>query len=209
MGIRRKTEWSEYKIQQVLRKYFLGESTKKYDLFNLFIYQWESDYLAITKSDIAYECEIKISRQDFLNDSKKKNKHLIIEGNVKGILYDYDRPNYFYYAVPDGLIKVDEVPDYAGLIYVNPEYINVVKQAPKQHNSKFDYEKHNLMDKLYYNLNNYRDLYKESDISELKKTIKAQEKQMWWYDEELSKVNLEKDELILILKNNGINYNIL
>ena len=187
----------------------MAESTKKYDLFNLFIYQWESDYLVITRSDIAYECEIKISRQDFLNDSKKKNKHLIIEGNVAGKLYDWERPNYFYYVVPDGLIEESEVPEYAGLIYVNPGCINVVKPAPKQHNSKFDYGKHNLMDKLYYNLNNYRDLYKESDISELKKTIKAQEKQMFWYDEELSKVNLENDELKLILKNNGINYNIL
>ena len=189
MGVRKKTEWTEYKVQQILRKYFLAESTKKYDLFNLFIYQWESDYLAITRSDIVYECEIKISRQDFLNDSKKKNKHLIIEGNANN---DYDRPNYFYYAVPDGLIKIDEVSDYAGLIYVNPGYISIMKQAPKQHDGKFDYEKHNLMNKLYYNLNNYRDLYKESDISELKKTIKAQEKQMFWYDEELSKVNSEQ-----------------
>lgn len=201
MGIRRKTDWTEYKVQQVLRKYFLAESTKKYDLFNLFIYQWESDYLAITRSDIVYECEIKISRQDFLNDSKKKNKHLIIEGNANN---DYDRPNYFYYAVPVGLIGVDEVPDYAGLIYVNAGYINVVKPAPKQHNGKFDYERHNLMDKLYYNLNNYRDLYKESDISELKKTIKAQEKQMFWYDEELSKVNMENDWMKLLLKKHNI-----
>lgn len=201
MGIRRKTDWTEYKVQQVLRKYFLAESTKKYGLFNLFIYQWESDYLAITRSDIVYECEIKISRQDFLNDSKKKNKHLIIEGNANN---DYDRPNYFYYAVPVGLIGVDEVPDYAGLIYVNAGYINVVKPAPKQHNGKFDYERHNLMDKLYYNLNNYRDLYKESDISELKKTIKAQEKQMFWYDEELSKVNMENDWMKLLLKKHNI-----
>lgn len=201
MGIRRKTDWTEYKVQQVLRKYFLAESTKKYDLFNLFIYQWESDYLAITRSDIVYECEIKISRQDFLNDSKKKNKHLIIEGNANN---DYDRPNYFYYAVPVGLIGVDEVPDYAGLIYVNAGYINVVKPAPKQHSGKFDYERHNLMDKLYYNLNNYRDLYKESDISELKKTIKAQEKQMFWYDEELSKVNMENDWMKLLLKKHNI-----
>ena len=201
MGVRKKTEWTEYKVQQILRKYFLAESTKKYDLFNLFIYQWESDYLAITRSDIVYECEIKISRQDFLNDSKKKNKHLIIEGNANN---DYDRPNYFYYAVPDGLIKIDEVSDYAGLIYVNPGYISIMKQAPKQHDGKFDYEKHNLMDKLYYNLNNYRDLYKESDISELKKTIKAQEKQMFWYDEELSKVNSENDWMKLLLKKHNI-----
>jgi hypothetical protein len=81
MGVRKKTDWTEYKVQQVLRKYFLAESTKKYDLFNLFVYQWESDYLAITRSDIVYECEVKISRHDFLNDSNKKNKHLIIEGN--------------------------------------------------------------------------------------------------------------------------------
>ena len=182
----------------------MAQSTKKYDLFNLFIYQWESDYLAITRSDIVYECEIKISRQDFLNDSKKKNKHLIIEGNVNGISYDYERPNYFYYAVPDGLIKVDEVPDYAGLIYVNPGYINIMKQAPKQHDSKFDYEKHNLMDKLYYNLNNYRDLYKESDVLELKKTINSLKKQMFWYDEELSKVNSENDWMKLLLKKHNI-----
>lgn len=200
-SIRRKTNWTEYTVQQALRKYFLAESTKKYDLFNLFIYQWESDYLAITRSDIAYECEIKISRQDFLNDSKKKNKHLIIEGNVAD---DCDRPNFFYYAVPDGLINVDEVPDYAGLIYVNPGFISIIKQAPKQHNSKFDYERHNLMDKLYYNLNNYRDLYKESDISELKKIIKAQEKQMFWYDEELSRLNMDNDELRIMLKKYNI-----
>ena len=184
----------------------MAESTKKYELFNLFIYQWESDYLAITRSDIVYECEIKISKQDFLNDSKKKNKHLIIEGNVAGKLHDYDRPNYFYYAVPDGLIEADEVPEYAGLIYVNPGFISIIKQAPKQHNGKFDYERHNLMDKLYYNLNNYRDLYKESDISELKKTINSLKKQMFWYDEELSKVNLENDWMKLLLKKHNIEY---
>ena len=37
--------------------------------------------------------------------------------NADGKLHDYDRPNYFYYTVPDGLIEADEVPGYAGLIY--------------------------------------------------------------------------------------------
>ena len=90
-----------------------------------------------------------------------------------------------------------------------PYGIQYIKGAKKVHDGKFDFEKTDLMDKLYYNYIHYRDLYKESDISELKKTVKAQQKQMSWYDEELSKVNTEKDELILILKNNGINYNIL
>jgi hypothetical protein len=65
------------------------------------------------------------------------------------------------------------------------------------------------MDKLYYNLNNYRDLYKESDVSELKKTINSQNKQMLWYDEELSRLNLENGELKQILENNGIKYSII
>lgn len=205
MGVHRKTEWSEYKIQQLLRKHFLSEFTKRYELCNLYVYDWESDYLAITRSGIAYECEIKISKQDFINDSKKHNKHAIIsEGRLPE-----GRPNYFYYAVPEGLISVEDIPEHAGLIYVMPYGIQYIKDAKKVHDGKFDFEKTDLMDKLYYNYIHYRDLYKESDISELKKTVKAQQKQMSWYDEELSKVNTEKDELILILKNNGINYNIL
>ena len=62
------------------------------------------------------------------------------------------------------------------------------------------------MDKLYYNLNNYRDLYKESDVSELKKTINSLKKQMFWYDEELSKVNSENDWMKLLLKKHNIEY---
>ena len=92
MGVKKKVEWTEYKIQQCLRKFFLSATAKRYELCNLYVYDWESDYLTITQSGIAYECEIKISKQDFLNDSKKHNKHVIIaEGRLpKG------RPNYFY-----------------------------------------------------------------------------------------------------------------
>lgn len=200
MGVRRKTEWSEYKIQQLLRKYFLSESTKKYELCNLFVYNWESDYLAITRSGIAYECEIKISKQDFINDAKKHNKHVIIsEGRLPE-----GRPNYFYYAVPEGLITAEDVPEYAGLIYVMPYGIQYIKEAKKVHDGKFNYDKANLTDKLYYNYMRYRDLYYENDISELKKTINAQQKQMFWYDEELSKINMENDWMKLLLKKHNI-----
>jgi hypothetical protein len=164
------------------------------------VYNWESDYLAITRSGIAYECEIKISKQDFLNDSKKHNKHLIIsEGRLPE-----GRPNYFYYAVPEGLISAEDVPEHAGLIYVMEYGIQYIKEAKKVHSGKFDYEQTNLMDKLYYNYIRYRDLYKESDISELKKNINSLKKQMFWYDEELSKVNSENDWLKLLLKKHNI-----
>lgn len=200
MGVKRKTEWSEYKIQQLLRMHFLSESTKKYELYNLYVYNWESDYLAITRSGIAYECEIKISKQDFINDSKKHNKHLIIsEGRLPE-----GRPNYFYYAVPEGLIGVEDVPEYAGLIYVMPYGIQIVKEAKKVHNGKFNYEQTNLMDKLYYNYVRYRDLYKESDVSSLKKAITSLRKQIMDYDDMLSERVCEIEELNNIIKKHNI-----
>lgn len=200
MGVRRPIQWSEYKIQQILRKYFLSESTKRYELCNLFVYNWESDYLAITRSGIAYECEIKISKQDFLNDSKKHNKHLIIsEGRLPE-----GRPNYFYYVVPEGLISAEDVPEHAGLIYALPYGIQYVKEAKKVHSGKFDYEQTNLMDKLYYNYIRYRDLYKESDISSLKKTITSLQKQIMEYDDMLSERVCEIDELNNLIKKHNI-----
>jgi len=200
MGVKKKTEWTEYKIQQCLRKFFLSESTKRYELYNLYVYDWESDYLTITRSGIAYECEIKISKQDFLNDSKKHNKHVIIaEGRLpKG------RPNYFYYAVPDGLISVEDVPEHAGLVYVTPYGIRIVKEAKKLHDGKFDYEETKLMDKLYYNYVHYRDLYKESDITEMKKEIKWLNRQIMEYDDMLSERVNEIDELKIMLKKHDI-----
>ena len=55
-----KSMWTEELIQDTLRLHFLSSSSKKYEMFGRFIYDWESDYLAITKSGYVYECEIKI-----------------------------------------------------------------------------------------------------------------------------------------------------
>lgn len=43
------------------------------------------------------------------------------------------RPNYFSYAVPSGLVKLDEVPDYCGLIYVHDRHLEVIRKAPRIH----------------------------------------------------------------------------
>ena len=141
MGTLKKTEWTEKKIQDKLRMYFMSPNTKKYEITNLFIYGWESDYLAVTKSMLAYEVEIKVSKADFNNDFKnKQDKHLLFEdGSMIGRFpKGSSMPNYFYYAVPDGLINVDEVPDYAGLLYVQPWGITFVKQPKKLTDEKFD-----------------------------------------------------------------------
>ena len=62
-------------------------------------------------------------------------------------------PNYFFYAVPEGMIDEDEVPPYAGLVYVN-QYgsITTVKKAPQLHDEKYSDVQLNLSEKFYYNM---------------------------------------------------------
>ena len=102
----------------------------------------ESDVIAVSSSDVVKEFEIKISRSDFKADFKKKRKHDQLENPAK-----YRReciPNKFYYVCPEGLIKPEEVPEYAGLIYVVPtKYlgrddftITYAKQAKYIHKEK-------------------------------------------------------------------------
>lgn len=185
-------KFSEEYIQRKLNSFF-AESTKKYVVENLFVFEWESDKLIITRSGYAYEFEVKISKSDFKADFKKEDKHTILEGKKeflpsydkvldmwKGLQADnyrtsrFKKPNYFYYAVPEGLIDVNDVPEYAGLIYVLPEGekksndgkwcwdgFYVAKSAPKLHGTKYSNDDLNLTDKFYYNMltwkNNARD----------------------------------------------------
>lgn len=63
------------------------------------------------------------------------------------------RPNYFYYAVPDELISVEEVPDYAGLIYVNRNGgYRIIKKAPCLHKEKYNDAELKLGEKFYFNM---------------------------------------------------------
>ena len=161
-------KWTEDTIQKALRYGVLSPNSIKYVMENLTVYKWESDTLLVTKSGYAYEIEIKISRADFKNDFKhKEKKHLFLEGTgMKDALgTEYDdrwRPNYFYYAVPEGLISPDEVPDYAGLIYIHPLSswphfrVDNVKVATQLHKTKFDAGRLGLMDKFYYNYRNWK-----------------------------------------------------
>jgi len=67
-------------------------------------------------------------------------------------------PNKFFYAVPTGLISKEEVPDYAGLIYVD-ELGNCtkIKDGKFLHKDKLDPKK--LFTKMYYSYE--RELYQK------------------------------------------------
>lgn len=174
-----KKEYTEKSIQKILRAHFMSPNSMKYRMENLTVYSWESDSLSVTKAGYVYECEIKISRSDFFNDKKKKRKHQILEGTYSLTRYDKTypmRPNYFYYVVPEGLVKVDEVPPFAGLIYITEiyPYVKIAKAAPKICDDKIDEDALNLKEKFYYNYINWK--YKaeeeyENTIENLRKEL--------------------------------------
>jgi len=121
-------------------------------------YTGEMDVCSVMKSGMVNEYEIKISRSDFKADLKKESKHPIFQKLLNGtnnetfptysgkstITYHYTAPNYFYYVVPTDLVKVEEVPLYAGLIYVNPKFLydfKTIKKAVKLHPEPLSTEK--------------------------------------------------------------------
>lgn len=234
-----KFKFTEEYIQKAL-DFFFAHNSIKYNVNNLYIFDWESDKFIETKSGYIYEFEVKISKADFKNDFKnKQDKHIILEGvekygdkyipkyykyleqckkygkwsvesfhkyndnNPRYMVAGHKRPNYFYYAVPKGLISVDDVPEYAGLIYVDtPEAISsfsIVKKAPCLHKEKYNDVELNLTEKFYYNWVNYKfsvrkelegaKLLKEKLDEELK--AKGQTKTYKELEEELAHANWE------------------
>lgn len=95
---------------------------------NVFVDLFEADIMEITKAGYAHELEVKISRADFMADVKKeqhtwvknadwtKRKRITI--NKHEHMRAGERVNTFTYIVPEGLVREDEVPQKAGLIYV-------------------------------------------------------------------------------------------
>lgn len=94
---------------------------------------WECDVLSLSKSGYLSEYEVKISRSDFQAEKKKVRKWNLIEARC-----EWTCPNYFWYVCPVGLIREDEVPIYAGLIYISDEGLLIMKTAPLLHRAKKD-----------------------------------------------------------------------
>lgn len=105
----------------------------------------EVDLLSITRAGFVFDHEIKISRSDFKADFRNKDwKH-----------YRYDQapkentrrcPNYFIFVVPAGLLKLEEIPHYAGLMYWRESKFHcfgtfdVIKKPPRLHSEPVRFE---------------------------------------------------------------------
>jgi len=119
----------------------------------IFRYNWECDYFCISKSNYIIEIEVKVSKSDFKADFlKPKHKVLALRNGEKC-------PNKFYFACPENLISVNEIPAYAGLIYVTDTWSRIIKNAPFIHKDKLNIEPL-LFSKYYYdNINNRNKIY--------------------------------------------------
>ena len=142
-------------IAEVILSMMFERSYKMYLTNTCISGMFEADVLGINGNDYLIEFEIKRSRADFHADFKKELKHTWLKEREshenkyasKGEIY-FRIPNRFYYVCEEGLIQEDEIPEYAGLIYIEPQKakskfrssqilsITEVKRAPLLHKQK-------------------------------------------------------------------------
>lgn len=113
---------------------------------------------------------------------KKKYGDYITDEDIKrefermGDVTGKRMPNFFYYAVPEGMLEPDEVPPYAGLVYIttnkgvrrhrsDPEEwyhdVKIVRKAPQLHKTKYTDGELGLGEKFYYNMKTAQQNYRE------------------------------------------------
>ena len=74
---------NERSIQNQIHNYFSG---RIYEIPNVYLYDWESDFISVTRAGYIHEYEIKISKSDFNNDAKSKtHKHEVLQGGCRSL----------------------------------------------------------------------------------------------------------------------------
>ena len=154
-GPKKPREISERIIQNHLFK-FLEKLGHKFIAPNVeMFYTGEMDVCSVSKRKykkefFINEYEIKLSRKDFKRDFSNKEKHEVFPKIRRGIFsetreyrsgngtyeIEFTAPNYFYFVTLTDLLKPEEMPDYAGLVYINPNNlfsVRIVKQAKILH----------------------------------------------------------------------------
>ena len=176
-GTPTKPKHTEESIQQALYWNHPILTKPAFEMVGFIFYAWESDYLAISKAGYVYECEIKISHSDFLNEAiHKQNKMRILQGlSASDGTIDDRRPNYFWYVCPEGIISEAECPKFAGLMYITDSgTFRCIKSAPCLHKAKYDTQadllRRDMRDKFYYAMWNWirrywRNIGKAKDIA--------------------------------------------
>jgi hypothetical protein len=139
-------------IIRALYKRYIGEAGHKYAIHNttgILPKSGEADFVTVNQNSFVSEIEVKVSRSDFKADFRnKKRKHIYLNEAQKHVTKANGwlcMPNYFYFAVPEGMVSPNEVPEKYGLIYVKENHLpvsgtsfelRVVKKAKQLHKNK-------------------------------------------------------------------------
>jgi len=158
-----------------------------------YIYEFE---IKISRSDYMNDFRHKVEKHLLLNSALPDESTIAREADLFGNLLKEKRkrypqitkegaklmmkpvgermPNYFYYAVPEGLLDADEVPPYAGLVYITTykdgfedqpdkwlHRIKIVRKAPQLHKTKYTDAELNLGEKFYYNMKTWQCNYRK------------------------------------------------
>ena len=180
------------------------------DFKNDFKHKKEKHIVLASTIDRDKAKEIQMS---LFEQKEQENRHWSREmlesryGDIDAMVKGKRMPNYFYYAVPTGMLEPDEVPPYAGLIYIDSEYryvkqsYRIVKEAPQLHKTKYTDAELNLGEKFYYNwqtaLRHQHDAAKRADTAEgkLKRELDRQHHDRTWEDMERDlEYNKERSE---------------
>lgn len=189
-GTPTKPKHTEESIQRALCENHPILTKPVFEMVGFIFYAWESDYLAISKAGYVYECEIKISHSDFLNEAAHKQEKMRLLGGEDMTVakyHSYDKhgiecgkepmqkPNYFWYVCPEGIISEAECPKFAGLMYITDSgTFRCIKSAPCLHKAKYDTQadllRRDMRDKFYYAMWNWirrywRNIGKAKDIA--------------------------------------------
>ena len=146
-----------------------------------YIYEFE---VKISRADYMNDFKHKVEKHLLLNSALPDEKTDARQADLFGNLFNQKRkrypqitmeqakqfmkpvgermPNYFYYAVPDGMLEADEVPPYAGLIYIHEDKgFSIIREAPRLHTTKYTDGELNLGEKFYYNMKTWQKNYRE------------------------------------------------
>lgn len=124
-----KEQWTAIEIQYALFGW-LEKRGRTLILPNFTPRKWhECDLFSITNALYFHEIEVKVSRADFRADFDKESKHRILADKAASVWANLI-PRTFCYACPHGLLSTEDMPEYAGLIWV----------ARKRQNDWFGYD---------------------------------------------------------------------
>ena len=137
MGKYKSSILTEQSIQNALYEHF-GEKKMKYMSSSIYVYdhafnvkqkrrkgdKWEDDFFFLDTFSYKWSLEIKKDRQDYDREKSKKSlKHdLLMEAYETGNNQGFFLPNYFYYVAPKGMIDIEELYPYSGLIEVDDNH---------------------------------------------------------------------------------------